>query len=170
MQKIITFLIILSFNFGFCQNEKEIKTSLEKEAKEYLTEMYVKRNYEAESKMWDNGMFIEMESYYLKSGQGNFSGSVLTDKIKVDVQKYFQQLTNFKIDEILGSEIENWNGKNFSSVFVQYSETLRGKSETIRTVLTFIPSEDGKKWTIQDWKIKDIADKVNRKLYSKNGY
>ena len=165
MQKIITFLILLLFNFGFCQTEKEMKISLEKLTKQYLTEMYINRNYETESKMWDNGMLIEMESYYSKSGQGNFSGAVLADKIKVDVHKYFKQLTSFKIDEILGSEIENWNGKYFGSVFVQYSETINGKSETIRTMLTFIPSEDGKTWTIQDWKIKDIADKVNRKLY-----
>lgn len=164
MKKTFTYLILLIFNFAFSQNEKEKKISLEKLAKEYLTEFYVNRNY-AESKMWDNGMFVEIQNFYNKSGQGNLSGSPLNDKIKVDVDKYFKQLTNFKIEEILGSEIENLNGKIIGYVFVQYSETLNNKSESVRTMLTFSPSEDGKTWTIQDWKVKDIAKKVNDKLY-----
>ena len=141
-----------------------MKISLEKLAKEYLTEFYVNRNY-AESKMWDNGMFVEMQSFYSKNGQGNFSGSTLNEKIKVDLEKYFKQLTNFKIEEILGSEIENGNGKIIGYVFVQYAETLKNKSESVRTMLTFSPSEDGKSWTIQDWKVKDIAKNVIEKLY-----
>lgn len=164
MKKTFTFLILLIFNFAFSQSEKEMKFSLEKLAKEYLTEFYVNRNY-TESKIWDNGMFIEMKSFYSKNGQGNFSDSELNERIRLDVEKYFKQLTSFKIEEVLGSEIENWDGKIIGYVFVQYSETLKNKSETVRTMLTFSPTEDGKGWTIQDWKVKDIAKKVAEKLY-----
>lgn len=165
MKKTITFLLLLLFNFSFSQTEKEIKTSLEKLAKEYFTELYINRNYDDESKIWDNGMLVEMQSFYNKTNQGNLSGLVLEEKIKVDLEKYFKQLTSFKIDKILGTEIEKWDGKNFGNVFIQYSETLKGKTQTIKTMLTFIPSEDGKAWTIQDWKVKDIAKKVNEKIY-----
>ncbi|RVT72338.1 hypothetical protein EOD40_16200 [Flavobacterium sufflavum] len=165
MQKTITFLILFFFNFGFCQTEKEIKNTLEKLSKEYLTEMYMNRKYEKGSDMWDNTMLIEIQSFYNKTGQGNLSGSVLIDKIKVDVNKYFNQLTSFKVDKILSSEIEYWDEKTICHVFIQYSESLKHKSETIKTMLTFIPSKDKKTWTIQDWKIKDILDKVNRNLY-----
>jgi hypothetical protein len=164
MKKTFTFLILLIFNFAFSQNEKEMKISLEKLATEYLTEFYISRNY-SESKIWDKGMFIEMQSFYTKNGQGNFSDSELNEKIKFDVEKYFKQLTSFKIEEVLVSEIENWDGKIIGHVFAQYSETLKNKSESVRTMLTFSPTEDGKSWTIQDWKVKDIAKKVTEKLY-----
>jgi hypothetical protein len=74
-------------------------------------------------------------------------------------------LTSFKIDQILGSEIENWNKKNIVSVFVEYSETLNGNLETTRSMIIFIPSDNGKTWTIQDWKVKDIVKKCNEGLY-----
>ena len=110
-------------------------------------------------------MFIQMKSFYSKNDQGNFSDSELNERIRLDVEKYFKQLTSFKIEEVLGSELENWDGKIIGYVFVQYSETLKNKSESARTMLTFSPSEDEKSWTIQDWKVKDIAKKVIEKLY-----
>ena len=41
-------------------------------------------------------MFVEMQSFYNKTNQGNLSGLVLEEKIKVDLEKYFKQLTSFK--------------------------------------------------------------------------
>lgn len=165
MKKTFTFLILLIFNLGFSQTEIEIKKSYEKLAKEYLAEFYINKDYKSGSEKWDNGMFTEIQNLYNKSEINNSPKLTLKDKIKVDVEKYFKQLTSFKIHEILGSEIENWNGKNIVSVFVEYSETLNGKLETIRSMIIFIPSEDGKTWTIQDWKIKDIVKKYNEGLY-----
>ncbi|WP_269222587.1 hypothetical protein [Flavobacterium sp. IMCC34518] len=165
MKKIITFLTILIFNFCFCQNEQEIKSSLEKISEEYLSEMYINKKYDSASKIWDNGMLVEMQSYYIKSGQGNFSNVALAEKIKTDIEKYFNKLSDFKVDKILDTQIENANDKVIGYVFFEYSETLTNKSEKTKTMLTCISSDNGKTWRIQDWKIKDIADKVNRRLY-----
>jgi hypothetical protein len=165
MKKTFTFLILIVFNLGFSQTEMEIKKSYEKLAKEYLTEFYINKNYESGSEIWDDGMFTEIQNLYNKSEKNNSSELTLKDKIKIDVKKYFKQLTSFKIDQILGSEIENWNKKNIVSVFVEYSETLNGKLETTRSMIIFIPSDDGKTWTIQDWKVKDIVKKCNEGLY-----
>ena len=110
-------------------------------------------------------MLTEIQNFYNKNEKNNSPKLTLKDKIKVDVEKYFKQLTSFKVNEILGSEIEKWNGKNIISVFVEYSETLNGKLETIRSMIIFIPSDDGKTWTIQDWKVKDIVKKCNEGLY-----
>jgi len=165
MKKTITFLTILIFNFCFCQNEQEIKSSLEKISEEYLSEMYINKKYDSASKIWDNGMLVEMQNYYIKSGQGNFSDVTLTEKIKTDVEKYFYKLNKFKVDKILDTQIENVNDKVIGYVFFEYSETLINKSEKIKTMLTLISSDNGKTWQIQDWKIKDIADKVNQRLY-----
>ena len=149
----------------FSQTEMEIKKAYEKLAKEYLTEFYINRNYESGSKIWDNGMFTEIQSTYNKSEKNNSPEFALKDKIKFDVEKYFNLLTSFEVHGILGSEIEKWDGKNFISVFIEYTETLKNKSETIRSVIVFIPSDDGKTWTIQDWKVNDIVKKCNQGLY-----
>jgi len=165
MKTTFTFLILLLFNLGFSQSEMEIKKSYEKLAKEYLAEFYINKDYNSGSKKWDNGMLTEIQNLYNKNEKNNSPKLTLKDKIKVDVEKYFKQLTSFKVNEILGSEIEKWNGKNIISVFVEYSETLNGKLETIRSMIIFIPSDDGKTWTIQDWKVKDIVKKCNEGLY-----
>ncbi len=165
MKTTFTFLILLLFNLGFSQSEMEIKKSYEKLAKEYLAEFYINKDYNSGSKKWDNGMLTEIQNFYNKNEKNNSPKLTLKDKIKVDVEKYFKQLTSFKVNEILGSEIEKWNGKNIISVFVEYSETLNGKLETIRSMIIFIPSDDGKTWTIQDWKVKDIVKKCNEGLY-----
>jgi DNA-binding protein Fis len=165
MKTTFTFLILLLFNLGFSQSEMEIKKLYEKLAKEYLAEFYINKDYNSGSKKWDNGMLTEIENLYNKNEKNNSPKLTLKDKIKVDVEKYFKQLTSFKVNEILGSEIEKWNGKNIISVFVEYSETLNGKLETIRSMIIFIPSDDGKTWTIQDWKVKDIVKKCNEGLY-----
>jgi len=165
MKTTFTFLILLLFNLGFSQSEMEIKKLYEKLAKEYLAEFYINKDYNSGSKKWDNGMLTEIQNLYNKNEKNNSPKLTLKDKIKVDVEKYFKQLTSFKVNEILGSEIEKWNGKNIISVFVEYSETLNGKLETIRSMIIFIPSDDGKTWTIQDWKVKDIVKKCNEGLY-----
>lgn len=165
MKKTFTFLILLIFNLVFSQTEMEIKKAYEKLAREYLTEFYINRNYEYGSKIWDNGMFTEIQNNYYKSEKNNSPEFDLKDKIKLDVEKYFKLLTNFEVNEILGSEIEKLNGKNFISVFIEYTETLKGKSESIRSVIVFIPSDNGKTWKIQDWKVSDIVKKCNEGLY-----
>ncbi|WP_163398499.1 hypothetical protein [Flavobacterium fluviatile] len=165
MKKIITFLTVLIFNFCFCQSEQEIKSSLKKISKEYLSEMYINKKYDSASKFWDNGMLVEMQNYYIKSGQGNFSDVTLNEKIKTDVENYFNKLNKFKVDKILDTQIENVNDKVIGYVFFEYTETLINNSEKIKTMLTLISSDNEKTWQIQDWKIKDIVDKVNRKLY-----
>ncbi|MBA0882200.1 hypothetical protein [Flavobacterium undicola] len=142
-----------------------MKSSLDKLSKEYLTEMYINKKYDSASKIWDKGMLIEMQNYYAKSGQGNFSDLVLADKMKIDVEKYFKNLTKFQVDKILDTQIENAKDIVIGYVFFEYQETIKSKSEKIKTMLTFISSDNGKTWSVQDWKIKDIADKVNRRLY-----
>lgn len=166
MKKAITFLILLIFNLGFCQTpDDELKNSLEKLSKEYLTKIYINKDYEAGSKMWDDGILLEMKDYYRKSGQGNFSDAVLANKVKDDIEKYYKNLTKFKVEKILDIQIEV--GEDFSTGYVsfEYLETIKNKSKTNKTMLILITRDYGKTYSIQDWKIKDIVDKVNRKLY-----
>ena len=166
MKKTITFLLLLFFNFVFCQSPDDaLKKSLEKLSKEYLTKMYIDKDYEAGSKMWDDGMLLEMQDYYRKSSQGNFSDAVLVNKVKVDIEKYYKKLTKFKVEKILDIQLEA--GEEFSLGYVsfEYLEMIKNKSKTNKTTLIFITKDYGKTWAIQDWKIKDIADKINRKIF-----
>ena len=166
MKKTITIIILLFFSFGFCQSpDDELKSSLEKLSKEYLTKMYIDKDYEAGKKMWDDGMILEMQDYYSKSNQENFSDSVLANKIKTDVEKYYKKLTKFKIEKILDVKIEVDEEFSTGYVFFEYLETIKNKSKKNKNMLIFITKDYGKTWTMQDWKIKDIAEKVNRKLY-----
>lgn len=166
MKKIIAFLILLFLNFGFCQSpDDKLKNSLEELSKDYLTKMYIDKDYDAGSKIWDDGMLLELQDFYRKSGQGNFSDAVLASKIKTDIEKFYKKLTKFKVEKILDVQIET--GEEFCTgyVFFEYLETIKNKSKTNKTMLIFITKDYGKTWKMQDWKIKDIADKVNRKLY-----
>ncbi|MEL1239918.1 hypothetical protein [Flavobacterium flavipallidum] len=165
MDKLITVFILLVFNFGFSQNEKEIRKSLNKLSKEYLTEMYINKKYDSISKIWDKGMLIEIQSYYVKSNEGSFLDLVLVNKIKTDLDKYFKNLTKFHLDKILDIQIEKIDNMVIGNVFFEYQETIKSKTENIKTMLTFISPDNGNNWSVQDWKIKDIVDKVNRELY-----
>ncbi len=166
MKKAITFLILFIFNLGFCQTpDDELKNSLEKLSKEYLTKIYIDKDYEAGSKMWNDGILLEMQDYYRKSGQGNFSDAVLANKVKDDIEKYYKNLTKFKFEKILDIQLEVDEESSTGYVFFEYLETIKNKSKTNKTMLILISRDYGKTWSIQDWKIKDIADKVNRKLY-----
>jgi hypothetical protein len=49
-------------------------------------------------------------------------------------------------------------------VFYQYSQTLKGKRKTLKTMLIFISEDQGKNWVLQDWNLKWVADQVLRKL------
>ncbi len=165
MKTIIVVFTLLTFNFLYPQNDTDMKNSLEKLSQKYLTELYVNKKYDSVSKLWDNRLFIELKSFYSKIKVGDFSDSDLASKIKLDVTKYFNQLSTFQVDEILGSEIEYDNKNIIGEVFYQFTETLKNKSQTIRSMLIYISSDNGKTWMLQDWKIKDIVDKANKGLY-----
>ena len=154
MKKIIAFLFLLYFSFVSGQTEKVLKNSIEKLSEEYLTEMYIKKNFDFASKMWENGMLTEMKSFYSKNGYEDLTDSILKRQIKSDVEKYYKKLAKFKVNKILDTEIQKENGNIFGQVFFQYSETLKNKTELIKTMLVFISYDNGKTWFIQDWKIK----------------
>ncbi len=110
-------------------------------------------------------MFLEMEDFYQKRKQGHFIDSTLYIRIKEDVAKYFKLLDKFEVGKILGTELETDDNFTIGQVFFEYTQTLKGKSEKIKSMLVFLSENKGKTWVIQDWKIKDIADKVDKKIY-----
>lgn len=126
--------------------------------------MYVKKQYDGASAMWDNRMFLEMEDFYKKLGQGHLTDTVLYKRLKADVNKYYSRLTSFSIDKFLQSTVELDNGHKTGYVFYQFTQTLKGKQKTQKTMLVFISADEGKTWVIQDWTVKWIADQVDKKL------
>ena len=165
MKIAITFLFFALYSNVFGQTKQDTINNLTHQTKVYLTEMYVNKKFDNASKMWDNRMFSEMEDFYQKRKQGHFVDTALANRIKGDVSKYFNRLDKFKFEKILGSQLETDNNFSIGQIFFEYTETLKGKSEKIKTMLVFVSEDEGRTWAIQDWKIKDIADKVDKKIY-----
>ena len=158
---IIFFCFLTSLAFGQANDDK---TFLKQQAKEYLTKMYIKKQYDSASAMWDKRVFLEMEDFYKKRNQGQLTDTVLHERVKADVKKYYARLTKFTIDKFLQSTVEMDNGYKMGYVFYQFTQTLKGKRTTDKTMLVFISEDEGKTWVVQDWTVKWIADQVDKKL------
>jgi len=163
MKTAVTLLLLLVINFCFCQNEFEMKSSLEKLSKEYLTEMYSAKNYDNASKLLSNETLAEIFTYYKENGIGDFSGTDLTDKIKVDVENYLKELTDFKIIRVSDIKIVIENNQPIGEVFLKYRQTFKSKINKITTMLILVTTNRGKTWQVIDWKILDIIKKTDPK-------
>jgi hypothetical protein len=159
---LISFFCILTI-IAFGQ-EKEDTSFLKQQAKAYLTKMYIKKEYDSASTMWDKRVFLEMEDFYNKRNQGRLTDTVLSKRIKADVKKYYARLTKFTIDKFLQSTVEMDNGYKMGYVFYQFTQTLKGKRITDKSMLVFISEDEGKTWLLQDWTVKWIADQVDKKM------
>jgi hypothetical protein len=107
---------------------------------------------------------LELEDFYNKRNQGHLTDTILYNRVKADVKKYYAQQSKFSIDRFLQSTIETDNGYKMGYVFYQFSQTLKGKRKTDKTMLVFISEDEGKTWVLQDWTVKWIADQVDKKL------
>lgn len=159
---LISYLCILT-SIAFGQTNDDT-TFLKQQAKAYLTKMYIKKQYDSAAAMWDKRVFLEMEDFYNKRNQGHLTDTVLYKRVKADVKKYYAWLTKFTIDKFLQSTVEMENGYKMGYVFYQFTQTLKGKRTTDKTMLVFISEDEGKTWVLQDWKVKWIADQVDKKL------
>ena len=158
----ILLIALLFCQTSFSQTKNDTINTLEIQAKNYLTEMYVNRNFDVASKFLDSRVFTEMEDFYVKRNQGQLKDSVLYYRIKFDISKYYKILTQFRFDKFLQANIEREDNFTFGYIFFEYTEFLKSSSETIKSMLVFISEDKGKNWLLQDWKIKDIADKVEK--------
>ena len=122
--------------------------------------MYISKKYDSACDLWDKRVFLEMEDFYNKNNQGHFTDSLLFNRVKSDVHKYYSQLKAFSIDKFLGTTIEMDNGYKMGYVFYEYTQTYKEKTQTNKTMLVFISEDKGKTWLIQDWLVKWIADQV----------
>ena len=157
---LVTFFCILAaFAFG---QAKDDTTYLKQQAKTYLTKMYIKKQYDSAVAMWDKRVFLEMEDFYSKRNQGHLTDTILYNRVKADVKKYYAQLKGFSVDKFLKTTVEMDSGYKMGYVFYQFTQTLKGK-ETNQTMLVFISKDNGKTWAIQDWLVKWIADQVDKK-------
>jgi hypothetical protein len=156
------FCLITTVVFG---QSKDDTTYLKQQAKVYLTKMYITKQYDSAAEMWDKRMFLEMEDFYNKRKQGHLTDTVLYNRIKADVKKYYKQLKRFSIDKFLGTTVEMDNGYKMGYVFYQFTQTLNGKFKSDKAMLIFISEDEGKTWVIQDWTVKWVADQVNKKLF-----
>jgi hypothetical protein len=163
MKTILLILFCFFGTFAFGQAKGDT-TYLNQKAKEYLTKMYIKKQYDSASAMWDKRVFLEMEDFYNKRNQGHLTDSILYNRVKADVMKYYAQLTMFSIDKFLGSTLEMNSPYKMGYVFYEFTQTLKGKRTTDKTMLVFISEDDGKTWVLQDWTVKWIADQVDKKL------
>jgi hypothetical protein len=155
------FCILTTLAFGQAFDDT---TYLKKQAKAYLTKMYIKKQYDIASAMWDKRMFLEMEDFYNKRNQGHLNDTILYNRVKADVKRYYAQQSKFAIDKFLQSTVETDNGYKMGYVFYQFSQTIKGKRKTDKTMLVFISEDEGKTWVLQDWTVKWIADQVDMKL------
>ncbi len=126
--------------------------------------MYISKQFDTASKMWDKRMYLEMEDFYNKRKQGHFTDSALHQRIKSDIDKYYKRLSKFKIGKFLGSMLEADPVYIVGQTYYDYIETINNKPTKSKLMLVFISEDKGKTWVIQDWKIKDIADKVDTKI------
>ena len=163
MKTILTsfFCILTIVAFGQAMGDTSY---LKQQAKVYLTKMYIEKQYDSASAMWDKRVFLEMEDFYKKRNQGHLTDTVLYNRIKVDVKKYYEQQSAFSIDKFLRSSIENENRYRFGYVFYEITQTLKGNPKTFKSMLVFISEDEGKTWVVQDWTVKWIADQVDKKL------
>jgi len=129
-----------------------------------LTKMYISKRFDTASSMWDKRMYLEMEDFYNKRKQGHFTDTALHNRIKGDIEKYYKRLSKFKIGKFLGSMLEADPVYIVGQTYYDYLEIHNGKTTKAKLMLVFISEDKGKTWVIQDWKIKDIADKVDRKI------
>jgi hypothetical protein len=155
------FCILTTVAFGQATDDT---TFLKQQAKVYLTKMYIKKQYDSAAAMWDKRVFLEMEDFYNKRNQGHLTNTVLYKRVKADVKKYYARLTKFSIDKFLQSTVEMEGGYKMGYVFYQFTQTLKGKRTTDRTMVVFISEDEGKTWVLQDWTVKWIADQVDKKL------
>lgn len=158
---LLTFLFV---NVAKGQTKTDTINTLQEKTKIYLTEMYVRKQFEKASKMWDSRMYLEMEDFYNKRKQGQIKDSALHNRIKLDINKYYKKLVKFRFDKFLKSSLEKDNDFTFGYIFFEYTEIFKNKSEKVKTMLVFISENNGKDWVLQDWKVKDIADKVDKKI------
>lgn len=159
---IISFLCILSsVAFGQASDDTSF---LKQHAKAYLTKMYIERQYDSASTMWDKRMYLEMEDFYRKRDQGNLADSALYKRINDDVKKYYARLTEFSIDKFLQATVETAGGYKIGYVFYQFTHTVGKKRTADKTMLVFISEDEGKTWFVYDGKVKWIADQVDKNL------
>ena len=127
--------------------------------------MYIEKQYDSASVLWDKRVYLEMEDFYKKNNKGHLTDTTLFKKVKSDVYKYYAQLHKFTIDSLLGTTVEIDNGYKMGYVFYQYTHTLKDKTTSNKTMLMFISEDNGKTWVLQDWTVKWIADQVVKKMF-----
>lgn len=106
MKIVFVFFFLTISNALFSQTRQDTLNYLQQKASNYLTKMYVQKNFDSAANMWDNRMFLEMEDFYQKRKQGHFTGIALRKRIKQDVLKYYRQLNRFEPGKFIGSQLE----------------------------------------------------------------
>jgi len=162
--KILT-LFLLSFSFKITVGQTRIDTvnNLFHQGEIYFTTMYVNKNFDSASKLWDRNTLSEMKDFYKIENIGNFTDSLVLLKIKEDYSKYYQSLTHFELLYMAGSHIENQEPDFLAfNILYYYKETLKKRTKKKPVLLYFISRNNGETWGIQDFKIKEIAKSFNK--------
>lgn len=164
MRVIFKFFFFTIFACADAQTKQDTIKYFQQQSQVYLTKMYISKQFDTASSMWDKRMYLEMQDFYNKRKQGHFTDTILHARIKGDIEKYYKRLSKFKIGKFLGSMLEADAVYIIGQTYYSYVETINGKQTKATLMLVFISEDKGKTWVIQDWKIKDIADKVDRKI------
>lgn len=98
MKTILTGFFCTMITFASGQTKVDT-TYIKLQAKVYLMKMYVSRQYDSASAMWDKRMFLEMKDFYKKNNQRHLTDTLLYNRVKADAKKYYAKLTNFSIDK-----------------------------------------------------------------------
>ncbi|MEG4904711.1 hypothetical protein [Microcoleus sp. F10-A1] len=127
--------------------------------------MYVQKNFDSASSMWDYRILLEMQDFYKKRKQGELTDTILTNRVKRDIGKFYKQLSSYSFDKFLDIKIATEDTLKIAFVSYKHTLTLKGIVTTEDTMLILISEDNGKSWLIQDWTIKWIADQIDKKLF-----
>lgn len=87
--------------------------------------------------------------------------------------KLYNRTSGFRINCITGGNLSLEDNYLISTVVFNFSEVLDNVKRENQTMLFFISEDEGRTWSVQDWRIKDIADKVRKgklqQLFLKSG-
>jgi hypothetical protein len=159
MMKFSVFILIVFSSFSsYGQKKSDTLNHLMSIAENYLRTMYETQNYDSASKIWDDGVLLELKQAYIASGNEVLDNSTLEELIRTAYLKYYEESTGFKILELsVYSFLPDEDETKQIRLLYRCTEQTKRKRKKVRVVLYFISRDRGKSWKIQDSKIIDIT-------------
>lgn len=156
----MTFLLLLTSLFINGQTSKDTISQVQGVATKYLTLMYADKDFDNAKKMLDDKQLLEMQDFYVKRKKGTLTDTALTGQIKRDFSKLYAKTEHYKITEFVNTNLSTENGITFCSLTYKFSETVDKVDKPSGSMIVLVSNDNGKTWTILDYRIKAVCDRV----------